>query len=170
NGAVLSDNGSVEAVYHNGTSASLKRNAPTISIIGARTHNLRNISVDIPRNKLTVVTGVSGSGKSSLVFDTLYAEGQRRYVESLSAYARQFLGKMNKPEVDHIYGISPSIAIEQKVNTRNPRSTVATTTEIYDYLKLLFARVGTTFSPLSGREVKRHTIEDVCNFILALPS
>lgn len=136
-----------------------------ILIKGARVHNLQNIDVSIPRNKLTVVTGVSGSGKSSLVFDTLYAEGQRRYVESLSAYARQFLGKMNKPEVDYIHGISPAIAIEQKVNTRNPRSTVATTTEIYDYLKLLFARIGTTFSPVSGREVRRHTVEDVVNRI-----
>ena len=128
-------------------------------------HNLKNIDVSIPRNKLTVVTGVSGSGKSSLVFDTLYAEGQRRYVESLSAYARQFLGKMNKPEVDYIHGISPAIAIEQKVNTRNPRSTVATSTEIYDYLKLLFARVGETFSPISGKKVKRDTVEDVVNRI-----
>jgi excinuclease ABC subunit A len=139
-----------------------------ISIKGARVHNLKNIDVTIKRNKLTVVTGVSGSGKSSLVFDTLYAEGQRRYVESLSAYARQFLGKMNKPNVDYIHGISPSIAIEQKVNTRNPRSTVATTTEIYDYLKLLFARVGITYSPISGNEVKRHTVEDVTKKIVSL--
>jgi excinuclease ABC subunit A len=139
-----------------------------IIIKGARVHNLKNIDVTIKRNELTVVTGVSGSGKSSLVFDTLYAEGQRRYVESLSAYARQFLGKMNKPEVDHIYGISPAIAIEQKVNTRNPRSTVATTTEIYDYLKLLYARIGVTFSPVSGRQVKRDTVEDVVNTVLAL--
>jgi excinuclease ABC subunit A len=136
-----------------------------IFIKGARMHNLKNIDVSIPRNKLTVVTGVSGSGKSSLVFDTLYAEGQRRYVESLSAYARQFLGKMNKPEVDYIHGISPAIAIEQKVNTRNPRSTVATSTEIYDYLKLLFARAGETFSPISGKKVKRDTVEDVVNRI-----
>ena len=136
-----------------------------IFIKGARMHNLKNIDVSIPRNMLTVVTGVSGSGKSSLVFDTLYAEGQRRYVESLSAYARQFLGKMNKPEVDYIHGISPAIAIEQKVNTRNPRSTVATSTEIYDYLKLLFARVGETFSPISGKKVKRDTVEDVVNRI-----
>ncbi len=128
-------------------------------------HNLKNVDVRFERNKLTVVTGVSGSGKSSLVFDTLYAEGQRRYVESLSAYARQFLGKMNKPDVDFIHGISPSIAIEQKVNTRNPRSTVATSTEIYDYLKLLFARVGITYSPVSGKEVKRDTVESVSDFI-----
>lgn len=140
-----------------------------IIIKGARVHNLKNVDVTIKRNQLTVVTGVSGSGKSSLVFDTLYAEGQRRYVESLSAYARQFLGKMNKPEVDHIYGISPAIAIEQKVNTRNPRSTVATTTEIYDYLKLLYARIGVTFSPVSGRQVKRDTVESVVNHILSLP-
>jgi len=132
-----------------------------IIIKGARVHNLKNLNVTIPRNQMTVVTGVSGSGKSSLVFDTLYAEGQRRYVESLSAYARQFLGKMNKPEVDLIQGISPAIAIEQKVNTRNPRSTVATTTEIYDYLKLLFARAGVTFSPVSGKPVKRDTVESV---------
>ncbi len=132
-------------------------------------HNLKNVDVTFERNKLIVVTGVSGSGKSSLVFDTLYAEGQRRYVESLSAYARQFLGKMNKPDVDYIHGISPSIAIEQKVNTRNPRSTVATSTEIYDYLKLLFARTGVTFSPISGEEVRRHTIDDVCNKILSYP-
>lgn len=140
-----------------------------IEIKGARAHNLKNIDVQIQRNKLTVVTGVSGSGKSSLVFDTLYAEGQRRYVESLSAYARQFLGKMTKPDVDYIHGISPAIAIEQKVNTRNPRSTVATTTEIYDYLKLLFARIGVTFSPISGKPVMRHTVEVVVNEIEALP-
>ena len=138
-----------------------------IFIKGARMHNLKNVDVTFERNKLIVVTGVSGSGKSSLVFDTLYAEGQRRYVESLSAYARQFLGKMNKPDVDYIHGISPSIAIEQKVNTRNPRSTVATSTEIYDYLKLLFARTGVTFSPISGEEVRRHTIDDVCQKILS---
>src|SRR5574344_1988684 len=120
-------------------------NNKTIEIKGARVHNLKNISLNIPRNKFTVITGVSGSGKSSLAFDTLYAEGQRRYVESLSSYARQFLGRINKPECDFIKGIPPAIAIEQKVNTRNPRSTVGTTTEIYEYLKLLCARVGKTY-------------------------
>lgn len=140
-----------------------------IHIKGARTHNLQNVSVDIPRNQLVVVTGVSGSGKSSLAFDTLYAEGQRRYVESLSSYARQFMGKMQKPEVDIIEGIPPAIAIEQRTITRNPRSTVGTTTEIYDYLKLLFARIGHTISPISGQEVKRHTIRDVVNYALQTP-
>ena len=132
-----------------------------IQIKGARVNNLKNISLEIPRRKLVVVTGLSGSGKSSLAFDTLYAEGQRRYVESLSAYARQFLGRMHKPECDYIKGIPPAIAIEQKVTTRNPRSTVGTSTEIYEYLRLLYARVGKTFSPISGQEVKRHTTEDV---------
>ena len=127
-----------------------------IQIKGARVNNLKNISLEIPRHKLVVVTGLSGSGKSSLAFDTLYAEGQRRYVESLSAYARQFLGRMHKPECDYIKGIPPAIAIEQKVTTRNPRSTVGTSTEIYEYLRLLYARVGKTFSPISGQEVKRH--------------
>ncbi|HEY8401770.1 MAG TPA: excinuclease ABC subunit UvrA [Cytophagaceae bacterium] len=136
-----------------------------IIIKRARVNNLKNLSVAIPRNKLVVVTGVSGSGKSSLAFDTLFAEGQRMYVESLSSYARQFLGRMEKPEVDYIKGVSPAIAIEQKVNTRNPRSTVGTSTEIYDYLKLLFARVGHTYSPVSGNEVKKDTVTDVVNFI-----
>lgn len=136
-----------------------------IFIKGARVHNLKNIDVSLPRKKLIVITGVSGSGKSSLAFDTLYAEGQRRYVESLSAYARQFTGRMNKPDVDYITGISPAVAIEQKVNTKNPRSTVGTTTEIYDYLKLLYARVGKTFSPVSGVEVKAHSVDDVVDFI-----
>ncbi len=139
-----------------------------IIIKGARMHNLKNMDVAIPRNKLVVITGLSGSGKSSLAFDTLYAEGQRRYVESLSAYARQFLGRLDKPLVDYIKGISPAIAIEQKVISRNPRSTVGTVTEIYDYLKLLFARVGKTYSPVSGNIVKRHTVTDVVNFASTL--
>ncbi len=136
-----------------------------IIIKRARVNNLKNLSVAIPRNKLVVITGLSGSGKSSLAFDTLFAEGQRMYVESLSSYARQFLGRMEKPEVDYIRGVSPAIAIEQKVNTRNPRSTVGTTTEIYDYLKLLFARIGKTISPITGKEVKRDTVTDVVDFI-----
>ncbi len=139
-----------------------------ILIKNARVHNLKNLSVAIPRNKFVVITGLSGSGKSSLAFDTLYAEGQRRYVESLSSYARQFLGRMSKPEVDYIRGISPAIAIEQKVNTRNPRSTVGTSTEVYEYLKLLFARIGKTYSPVSGQQVKRHRVTDVVDFILHL--
>ena len=136
-----------------------------IHIEGADTHNLKHVSVDIPRNKLVVVTGVSGSGKSSLAFDTLYAEGQRRYVESLSAYARQFMGRMQKPDVEKIEGIPPAIAIQQKVSSRNPRSTVGTVTEIYDYVKLLYARVGRTYSPVSGEEVKRNTIRDVVEYM-----
>jgi len=137
-----------------------------ILIKGARLHNLKNIDLAIPRNKFVVITGLSGSGKSSLAFDTLYAEGQRRYVESLSSYARQFLGRLNKPKVDSIKGISPAIAIEQKVNSKNPRSTVGTSTEIYDYIKLLFARIGKTYSPISGKEVKKHSVKDVVDFIL----
>ncbi|SDC99093.1 excinuclease ABC subunit UvrA [Williamwhitmania taraxaci] len=148
---------------------STKKGAQYISIRGARVHNLKNVSINIPRNQLVVVTGLSGSGKSSLVFDTLYAEGQRRYVESLSSYARQFLGRITKPEVDAIEGIPPAIAIEQKVNTRNPRSTVGTSTEIYDYLKLLFARAGRTISPTTGKEVKRHSVTDVVDFISTFP-
>jgi len=140
-----------------------------IIIKGARVHNLKNMDVAIPKNKLVVITGMSGSGKSSLAFDTLYAEGQRRYVESLSSYARQFLGRMNKPDVDYIKGIAPAIAIEQKVITSNPRSTVGTSTEIYDYLKLLFSRIGKTISPVSGGVVKKDTVTDVVNFIMALP-
>ena len=136
-------------------------NEDVIHIHRARTHNLKDITVDIPRNKLVVISGVSGSGKSSLAFDTLFAEGQRRYVESLSSYARQFLGRMQKPDVDFIDGIPPAIAIEQKVTNRNPRSTVGTVTEIYEYLKLLYARAGKTISPVSGQEVKRHSIHDV---------
>lgn len=139
-----------------------------IIIKGARVNNLKNLSVAIPRNKLVVVTGLSGSGKSSLAFDTLFAEGQRMYVESLSSYARQFLGRMEKPEVDYIKGVSPAIAIEQKVSTKNPRSTVGTSTEIYDYLKLLFARIGITYSPVSGQEVRRDTVTDVVNFLYSL--
>ena len=140
-----------------------------ISIRGAKVNNLKDINVDIPRNKLIVITGLSGSGKSSLAFDTLYAEGQRRYVESLSSYARQFLGRMSKPECDFIKGIPPAIAIEQKVSSRNPRSTVGTSTEIYEYLRLLFARVGKTYSPLSGQLVKKHTAEDIVHCMQSFP-
>ncbi|EKY12772.1 excinuclease ABC subunit UvrA [Capnocytophaga sp. oral taxon 324] len=140
-----------------------------ILIKGAKLHNLKNITVGIPRNKLVVITGLSGSGKSSLAFDTLYAEGQRRYVESLSSYARQFLGKLDKPKVDNIIGIAPAIAIQQKVNTSNPRSTVGTSTEVYDYLKLLFARIGKTYSPISGQEVKKHTVTDVVDAVMRYP-
>ncbi len=142
--------------------------ADNILIKGARVHNLKNVTVNIPRNKLVVVTGVSGSGKSSLTIDTLYAEGQRRYAESLSAYARQFLNRMNKPDVDYIKGLCPAIAIEQKVITRTPRSTVGSMTEIYDYLRLLFARIGKTISPVSGKEVKKDDVTDVVNAIAAL--
>jgi excinuclease ABC subunit A len=141
----------------------------SIIVSGARVHNLKNISVSIPRDKLIVITGLSGSGKSSLAFDTIYAEGQRRYVESLSSYARQFLGRMNKPEVDFIKGLPPAIAIEQRVNTRNPRSTVGTSTEIYDYLKLLYARIGKTYSPVSGKGVKKETPTDVVDYIVSRP-
>ena len=140
-----------------------------IEVKGAKVHNLKNIDITIDRNKFIVVTGLSGSGKSSFAFDTLYAEGQRRYVESLSSYARQFLGKIHKPEVDYIKGIPPAIAIEQKVNTRNPRSTVGTSTEIYDYIKLLYARIGKTISPISGKEVSYHSVSDVVDFVLNLP-
>lgn len=147
-----------------------KKQPKSISVKGARVHNLKNISIDIPRNKLVVITGLSGSGKSTLAFDTIFAEGQRRYVESLSAYARQFLGRVNKPDVDEISGIPPAIAIEQKVNTRNPRSTVGTSTEIYDYIKLLYARIGHTYSPISGEEVKSHSVTDVVDYITAQPA
>src|SRR5690554_6662047 len=139
-----------------------KRN---IIIKGAHLHNLKHIDVAIPRNKMVVITGLSGSGKSSLAFDTLYAEGQRRYVESLSSYARQFLGRINKPKVEYIEGIAPAVAIEQKVNTTNARSTVGTSTEIYDYLKLLYARIGRTYSPVSGKEVKKDTVSDVIDAV-----
>ena len=145
------------------------KNKDHIIIKNARVHNLKGIDLEIPRNKFIVITGLSGSGKSSLAFDTIYAEGQRRYVESLSSYVRQFLGRMNKPEVDMIKGIPPAIAIEQKVINNNPRSTVGTTTEIYEYLKLLYARIGHTFSPKSGKEVKRHTVDDVIQHITTLP-
>ena len=139
-----------------------------IIIRGARTHNLKNIDFEIPHNQLTVVTGVSGSGKSSLAFDTVYAEGQRRYVESLSAYARQFLERIEKPDVDVIDGIAPAVAIKQKNTTRNPRSTVATATEIYDYLRLLYARVGRTYCLNCGQEVKKDTVDEVTERILSL--
>jgi excinuclease UvrABC ATPase subunit/very-short-patch-repair endonuclease len=148
---------------------SVENNSNHIIVKGARVHNLKNIDVKIPRDKLVVVTGLSGSGKTSLVFDTLYAEGQRRYVESLSAYARQFLGRMSKPEVDYIKGIPPAIAIEQKVNTRNPRSTVGTSTEIYEYIKLLYARIGKTYSPVSGDLVKKHEAQDVVEAAIQFP-
>src|SRR5690348_11560224 len=142
--------------------------ANNIFIKGARVHNLKNIDVEIPRNKFIVVTGVSGSGKSSLTIDTLFAEGQRRYAESLSAYARQFMARMNKPDVDYIKGLCPAIAIEQKVVTRTPRSTVGSMTEIYDYLRLLFARIGKTISPVSVREVKKDDVRDVVHAIKKL--
>src|SRR4030095_571073 len=148
----------------------LKRKTPeNIFIKGARVHNLKNISVSFPRNKFIVVTGVSGSGKSSLTMDTLFAEGQRRYAESLSAYVRQFMARMVKPDVDYIKGLCPAIAIEQKVITRTPRSTVGSMTEVYDYLRLLYARVGKTISPISGREVKKDDVNDVINTISKLP-
>ena len=140
-----------------------------IKIKKARVHNLKGIDVQIPHNKITVITGLSGSGKSSLAFDTIYAEGQRRYIESLSAYVRQFLGKINKPEVDFIEGIPPAIAIEQRVNIRNPHSTVGSSTEIYDYLRLLFARVGKTYSPITGEIVKQDSVESVCDFVKNIP-
>src|SRR5450432_2845668 len=140
-----------------------------ITIRGARTHNLKNIDCDIPHGKLTVVSGVSGSGKSSLAFDTIYAEGQRRYVESLSAYARQFLERIEKPDVDLIDGLAPAIAIKQKNTTRNPRSTVATATEIYDYLRLLFARCGRTYCAVCGEEVRKDTVDEVADQLMALP-
>jgi excinuclease ABC subunit A len=138
-------------------------------VVGAREHNLRDVTVDIPRDALVVITGLSGSGKSSLAFDTLYAEGQRRYVESLSAYARQFLGQMDKPDVDHIEGLSPAISIDQKTTSRNPRSTVATVTEVYDYLRLLYARVGEPHCPECGRPIAGQTVEQIADRVLGLP-
>ena len=138
-----------------------------IKVKGARTHNLKNISVEMPRNKMIVVTGLSGSGKSSLAFDTVFAEGQRRYVESLSSYARQFLDQMQKPDVDEITGLSPAISIDQKTGSRNPRSTVATITEIYDYLRVLYARIGTPYSPISGQPIKRLTNDEIKNIIIS---
>lgn len=139
-----------------------------IKVRGARTHNLKNINLDIPRDKLVVITGLSGSGKSSLAFDTLYAEGQRRYVESLSAYARQFLQMMNKPDVDLIEGLSPAVSIEQKATSHNPRSTVGTTTEIYDYLRLLYARVGTPYCPYHNLPLQSQTVSEMVDAVLAL--
>ncbi|MEO6907628.1 MAG: excinuclease ABC subunit UvrA, partial [Abditibacteriaceae bacterium] len=140
----------------------------SIVVRGARMHNLKNIDIDLPRQKLIVITGLSGSGKSSLAFDTIYAEGQRRYVESLSAYARQFLGQMDKPDVDFIEGLSPAVSIDQKTASRNPRSTVATVTEIYDYLRLLYARAGTPHCPNCGREVSRQSVDQIVDSVLAL--
>jgi excinuclease ABC subunit A len=140
-----------------------------ISIRGAREHNLKNVSLNLPREKLVVITGLSGSGKSSLAFDTIYAEGQRRYVESLSAYARQFLDMLQKPDVDHIDGLSPAISIEQKTTSRNPRSTVGTVTEIYDYMRLLWARVGTPYSPATGLPIESQTVSQMVDRVLALP-
>jgi Excinuclease ATPase subunit len=140
-----------------------------IKVRGARVHNLKNIDVDIPRDKLVVITGLSGSGKSSLAFDTIYAEGQRRYVESLSAYARQFLGQMDKPDVDYIEGLSPAISIDQKTTSRNPRSTVGTVTEIYDYLRLLYARVGHPHCPNCGKEISQQTVQQMVDQLLTYP-
>src|SRR6185437_14198173 len=141
----------------------------TISIRGAREHNLKNITLELPREKLVVITGLSGSGKSSLAFDTIYAEGQRRYVESLSAYARQFLDMMQKPDVDHIDGLSPAISIEQKTSSRNPRSTVGTVTEIYDYMRLLWARVGIPYSPATGLPIESQTVSQMVDRVLTIP-
>src|SRR5690348_16929273 len=141
----------------------------SIRVVGARVHNLKNITVEIPSDKLVVITGLSGSGKSSLAFDTIFAEGQRRYVESLSAYARQFIGQMDKPDVDHIEGLSPAVSIDQKSTSHNPRSTVGTVTEIYDYLRLLFARVGHPHCPNCGREVSRQSVEQIVDAVTALP-
>src|SRR6201993_4470957 len=143
--------------------------AENIRIVGARQHNLKGVTVEFPRERLVVITGMSGSGKSSLAFDTIYAEGQRRYVESLSAYARQFLDKMEKPDVEHIDGLSPAISIDQKGATHNPRSTVGTVTEIYDYLRLLYARIGHQHCPICGREVTQQTLQQIVDAVLSLP-
>ena len=141
----------------------------SIRVVGARVHNLKNITVEIPRDKFVVITGLSGSGKSSLAFDTIFAEGQRRYVESLSAYARQFIGQMDKPDVDHIEGLSPAVSIDQKSTSHNPRSTVGTVTEIYDYLRLLFARAGIPHCPICGREVVKQSAQEIVDQIEKLP-
>ena len=141
----------------------------SIRIKGAKEHNLKNIDVEIPRDKFVVITGISGSGKSSLAFDTIYAEGQRKYVESLSAYARQFLGQMKKPEVEHIDGLSPAISIDQKTTSKNPRSTVGTVTEIFDYLRLMFARVGTPHCPQCGKEIAQQTVQEIVDQVVQLP-
>ena len=139
-----------------------------LTVKGARDHNLKNVDIEIPRDKLVVFTGLSGSGKSSLAFDTIYAEGQRRYVESLSSYARQFLGQMEKPDVDYIEGLSPAISIDQKTTSKNPRSTVGTVTEIYDYLRLLYARIGIPHCPICGREIKQQTVDQIVDRVMAL--
>ncbi|MGN1069811.1 MAG: excinuclease ABC subunit UvrA, partial [Candidatus Fimadaptatus sp.] len=141
----------------------------SIVLKGARAHNLKNIDLEIPRDKLIVFTGLSGSGKSSLAFDTIYAEGQRRYVESLSSYARQFLGQMEKPDIDYIDGLSPAISIDQKTTSKNPRSTVGTVTEIHDYLRLLYARIGTPHCPQCGREINQQTVDQMVDQVMALP-
>src|ERR1700692_2626605 len=164
------ESNAVEPIVTNPGAISVAETAEqeAIHVLGARVHNLKNISFDIPHNAITVVTGVSGSGKSSLAFDTIYAEGQRRYIESLSAYARQFLERIEKPDVDEITGIAPAIAIKQKNSTRNPRSTVATATEIYDYLRLLYARAGRTFCTKCGSEVRKDTMDEIAARVVAL--
>src|SRR5512139_1355802 len=161
--------GGLPAGYSSKFPFALRPFMDSIRIRGARTHNLKNFSLELPREKLVVITGLSGSGKSSLAFDTIYAEGQRRYVESLSAYARQFLDMMQKPDVDHIDGLSPAISIEQKTTSKNPRSTVGTVTEIYDYLRLLFARVGVPYSPATGLPIESQTVTQMVDRLLALP-